>query len=1400
MSPYTNFSITSLKHSLLPILTIACCTLTSNQTATAQIVPDTTLGAENSVVTRDNVNGIPTDIITVGATREGNLFHSFSQFSVLEGTGAYFAPSGSVENILTRVTGGNPSNIFGTLGVLNSNANLFLINPNGIFFGPNARLDLKGSFVGSTADSLVFSNDFQFSAGNPQAVPLLTVDIPIGLRFRDNPGDIPVETGQNPPVGIRLTEASLSVEPRETLALIGGNIILDNSEIIASSSNVFLGGLTVAGTVTLNPDLSLALPENLTGRDVTINSSRVNVSGDGGGNIAIAAGNVTITGQSELLAGIAVGNGSPDARAGDIEIRATEAIALEDSMISNNVNSDARGNGGNIRIESGSLGLIDGSSIIASTSGQGNAGLVDITATDTISLSGENNRGAPSNIRSTVLRGAVGDSAGINLNTVSLIFTDDSSSATGVFGRGNAGEININTASLTLTDGSFLDASIFGMGDAGAINITATDTISISGRTRPGGANIQSVVGRGAVGNSGGININTGSLRLTDRASISTSTSGQGNAGSINISATDTISISGETSPGSVPPPGGGNLGANLSNIQSVVARGAVGNSGGINLNTGFLGLIDGASISASTSGQGNAGLVDITATDTISLSGENNLGARSNIRSTVVEGAVGDSAGINLNTVSLTFTDGSSSATGVFGRGNAGEININTDSLTLTDGSFLDASIFGIGDAGAINITATDTISISGRTRPGGANIQSAVGRGAVGNSGGININTGSLGLTDGASISASTSGQGNAGLVDITATDTISLSGENNLQNPSNIRSSVLERAVGNSGGIRINTSSLILTDGSSLATGVFGGGNAGEININTASLTLTDGSFIDASIFGIGDAAAINITATDTISLSGRNSRGDANIQSAVAPGAVGNSGGINLNTDSLYVIDGAVISSSTNGEGNAGLIDITATDIISFSGENVPGIDSGIESEVEAQAVGNSEGVKIRTGSLILTDDSEIAASTNGEGNAGNINITANSLEITNNSVIETDSTTNFAAGDINLEIQENLLLSNSEILAETSGNQDAGDITIYSPQLTLTELGRINANTSGSGNAGNILIQGRSLNLTENAIVTTNTEGEGRAGEITFQIEDSLNLASSAIEASTAPQSTGDGGNINIDPILVNLTDDSRIAVNSEGSGDGGSINLQADNLNLNNNSEISAATASGQGGNITLDVSNILTQGSNSSIITTAGGDGDGGDITINSRFIIGNENSDIRANAFQGSGGNIDITVEGIFRSFDSEIDASSDLGIDGVVETNTPDVDPAQGLIQLEANLVDTASLIAQDACQKGSESEFVVTGRGGLPPNQTEVLDGDLTRVGLVPLVGEARSSGSSGASSFPVASRNPGKIVPARGWIFNELGEVKLVGYNPSQKQPVRKQDSVRCQPR
>jgi filamentous hemagglutinin family protein len=230
---------------------------TSCALAQSNIVPDGTLGNERSTVI-PNFQGLPVEEITGGATRGVNLFHSFQEFNVSAGRRAYFfSPNATIQNILARVTGNNPSRILGTLGTFgNSNPNLFLINPNGIIFGQNARLDVGGSFLASTASAVTFPNGIVFSATNPQAPPLLTINVPLGLQFGANPGRILVQgDGQ----GTRLTSdlidtnKALRVPSNQTLALVGAEISLEGATLKTAGGRIELGSVAQNSLVTLTP-------------------------------------------------------------------------------------------------------------------------------------------------------------------------------------------------------------------------------------------------------------------------------------------------------------------------------------------------------------------------------------------------------------------------------------------------------------------------------------------------------------------------------------------------------------------------------------------------------------------------------------------------------------------------------------------------------------------------------------------------------------------------------------------------------------------------------------------------------------------------------------------------------------------------------------------------------------------------------------------------------------------------------------------------------------------------------------------------------------------------------------------------------------------------------------------
>ena len=273
-----------------------------NKSITAQIIPDNTLGNESSVVTPETIKGIDSERISGGAVRGSNLFHSFQEFNIGEGRGGYFENPAVIENIFSRVTGSNPSEILGTLGVL-GNANLFFLNPNGIIFGQNASLDVRGSFLATTADSIVFPDGNRFSAVNPDVPPLLTVNVqqPIGFEFEGREGII-------------TNAADLAVAARQILSLSGSKVTT-------------IGNLTApGGKVELLGTNSIALLE-----DATIDVS----APTGGGTILIGknendiatAGSINIGADVTIKAdGLLEGNG------GIVKIEAEEIVEFEGSI------------------------------------------------------------------------------------------------------------------------------------------------------------------------------------------------------------------------------------------------------------------------------------------------------------------------------------------------------------------------------------------------------------------------------------------------------------------------------------------------------------------------------------------------------------------------------------------------------------------------------------------------------------------------------------------------------------------------------------------------------------------------------------------------------------------------------------------------------------------------------------------------------------------------------------------------------------------------------------------------------------------------------------------------------------------------------------------------------------
>ncbi|MEH2257529.1 S-layer family protein [Nostoc sp.] len=859
---------------------IFCC----ENHALAQIIPDGTLGNNSSKITPNvDIKGSAADRIDGGATRGANLFHSFQEFNVGESKRVYFANPTGISNILTRVTGSNISNILGTLGV-NGGANLFLINPNGILFGNNARLDVAGSFVASTANSFVFGNGLEFSATNPQTPSTLLTVNPSALLFNQ----ITAAPIQNNSVALAGFNKSgfdafgLRVADGQSLLLVGGNISMDGGRLNAFGGRVELGGLASAGTVGLNVDgnnLSLSFPQKVQRADVSlINRAQINVRTDNGGSIAINARNLELLGGSSLRAGIGLGLGSTDSKAGKIEVNATGAVNLRDGSLISNAMLGATGKGGDINITAGSFALTNAATVLTSTFGQGDAGNVTLQAQDRVAFING------SYIGTSGL--GQGNAGSVTISTEGAIVFDALDSLkpniTGVFSNvesesvGDAGNIYINAASVSLVNGANIRNQNLGkLGNAGNVIIQARGSVSFDGVSidKSSTSGVFSFLGSNTVGRGGNISITTETLSLTNGAEVASSTYGQGDAGNITIDASNTVSF-------------------DNSAIFSTVEEKGRGQGGDIRISAKSLSLSNNARLLTSTFGQGNAGSIIIDTKDAVFLDGNRSRA---------------------LSTLENT------------GEGKGGDIRITTRALSLTNGAQLASSSDGDGNAGNIIINAQQTVSLSGDDTIAFSTLDDD----GKGRGGDINITTASLSITNGAQLAASTFGKGNAGNVNIDADDTVTFAGVGRNGLFSGAFSSVESGAVGDGGNINITTGSLSLNSGF-LSASSSGEGKAGNVKVEANSIRLDEGGIV--SLTTSGDGGDIVLSAKDIFLL-----RRESLISSTAGIAqAGGNGGNITINTPFLVAVPNENSNITANAfKGSGGKVTINATGIFGIT---------------------------------------------------------------------------------------------------------------------------------------------------------------------------------------------------------------------------------------------------------------------------------------------------------------------------------------------------------------------------------------------------------------------------------------------------------------------------------
>ena len=1330
----------------------------------AQLIPDNSLGAESSRITPNVlIQGLSADQIEGGATRGVNLFHSFRDFNVANGQRVYFANPNEISNILTRVTGNSSSEILGRLGV-NGGANLFLLNPNGILFGPNASLDIRGSFTASTANSFTFPNGEQFSATNPAAPPLLTINVPIGLQY-GSPQTGQITNAGKLQVGQNLTLSASAISSRGLLFAPNGQITLESKagDIAVQQLAAQTATLSAANNLNLiesqlvtKGDLNLLAQNTIQMRD----SPTTPIIAQAGGNLLVqgnqkvdifalnhpnsglfSTGAMTLRSATPVIGDAHYWSGG-NFRVEQLNDSLGTLISPNDPVIraSGNVAFNDY-TGASLHIFAGGSVIIPGIITITNPDILANSIVENVTLSDGIRIVRIRGNTQPTlDIRAGTTEftpaaitggvggfvpgapsiGGTGTSAniivgGIDNSGGTVFLTNQYFSNSSLNGNisitdlidtrsfiAEGGSVIIDSkGSVSFSNAGAIDSSTFSLtNNAGDITILATGAVSLANES-----NFIFSTTFGA-GKGGDIKIASNSLYLTNGAALASRTFGAGQGGVLSVKAAEIV-LDGESINGAV--------GSGL-----YAYTGATGNAGNLLVNTERLSVRNGAQISAPTVAEGRGADVSVVASESIQVTGVSPV-------------SIFPSA-INTKTQS---------------NGNAGNLIIQTPILLIQNGGQISTGtepMYGdLGNAGNLSIISSELVEISGvGTRANGVLVPSLLSADTTtkGNGGNLSIETNLLMVREGGSITTASSSTdlnaGNAGDIRIRATELVNVNGINGLFK-SNINT--LSLGGGNSGSVEITATKLEVESGAGITTSTIGSGRGGNIAINATQAIELRGT-------GANGFSLSNLT-LNTLGEALNSELLQAIAASPVFPSAItaetlgsANAGTIKLNTERLIIRDGAGLSTTTSGTGLAG-------DVIVNAGESVEliGVSQGdfFPSTLLAATLttGDAGNVIINTQRFVAKDGAQVSASTLSQGRAGTLKLNAStSVEVSGTSPSGIPSSLSF----------------------DTESFGDAGELQVTTPRLLVLGGGQISAATLSEGKGGVIAVNASDY------------------VEINGTSSDKLSASGLYFDSSGA----GDARGISINTKRLTVQNGGIVTVNGSGTGAAGDLEINAGSIFMSDGARLTATTQSGEGGNIRIKTEGSVILRRDSDIRTNAFGTGNGGNITFDvggAIVAVLSEDSDVLASAVTGRGGNIFAKAIAIlgFRQFnkvetsESDFIATSQLGIDGVVTLDTRNPQPNMPI----PNKLDSPSLAQGCDASPGvanrdrPANRFVYAGRGGLPPNPSEALSGSA-------LWEDGRSPSVSSTPSAPqkqVAA--PTAIIEATGWVREADGTIALV---------------------
>ncbi|NEQ51485.1 MAG: filamentous hemagglutinin N-terminal domain-containing protein [Leptolyngbya sp. SIO3F4] len=1339
----------------------------------AQIVPDDTLGPEESVVIPDGID--PVDVIFGGATRDQNLVHSFTEFNVDVGRGAYFfSPSPEIQSIFSRVTGTNRSNILGTLGTFgNSVPNLWLINPNGILFGPDASLDLGGSFFATTADAVQIDEFFVAATSEPPTnQEILTIGS--GVFFFDAFSEAEI-VNQSRSTRYAIEMPINGSENFLGLQVLEGNAIgFIGQDINFDGQNIDDGGVVNApnGDVLLLSTNTVDLKDsaNIIGGNISVETRELSLQD--GSQLLVQFDDTARLGNFFQVQRDENGNIQqtifipddalqelPTFQAGSLSVIAQESVTVSGTTSDTNeqspslIGTDALGlleSGGDIFIQTPSLIIENGgqiSSQYVSLSEQNEGGGNVFIVAGSVNVVGEadtfgdaENEILPSrlyigNANSTLSSFEATDgSINVSANEFSVL----NGAEVGSVGVNLVVEPKISQTTLDVIEILAPNVLISGVSETANSSAVSVDTSLFSGQiiSVVFGTEIITIQDGGQV-NGSQIVIAGNKLTVQNDSQISGNTS---------LSISDMISIENTSQVGSLR-----DLIEDGVSFPVVVVRDNA-QVGPINLRTSELTVQDNAQVSSlSNSNQDDSILPVVVVRDNAQV-------GSINLRTS--ELTVQDNA--QVSSLSNSNQDGGILPVVVV-RDNAqvGPINLRASELIIQD----DAQVTGNTILESINITIRDTASVNGSTIDWfGENIvlrdQAEVRADELdfGSGGTVDITTVFLSLLDSAQLSANVANTGNGGTINIVAYDSgeeigsIDLIGDPTSGNPSSISATV--GGPGSGGGISIDTGSLRVQNGSQITTQINGGGTGGSIDISATDALVIEGmsesgtpSLISAEMdlrggeFGILRHIELDPESKDNVFLLLESIAPNFFIGEGVIDAIPGRADEL-LGQDNLQPFEG--IDEESLSASNSVIVRLRSLEldlpafgtnsIISNSSEENPFFPDGLF--MFGQSFGLDFDESIDGGKLLALEQNlsnqqevyqQIFLSSFEEADQKIVNeFSEPPFDIAENQILR-DEISNLkesflnGAGEFYVveSTSDEFRIQDSTFIDTRFLNIQPGDLFLI---FAVRDGGDININT------GNLTVR-------NGAQISTNSLGAAQGGaaasNLSIEADSVLVENNSSISAAA---STGSGGNILVQSSDLQLNDNATLTAEARDNAGGGNVTLDISGDVRAVNSNILANSAQTTGGTITIDARDVRLEGDSDIRTNVAAGDGDGGDIDLTGRYIFAFDDSDILANAEDGRGGDINLNVRGFFgENFtpdslnadpdtldgNDRVDVNATGAVNGVV--SIPDISFIENsLSDLSDTIVSPDQILIASCISRTNQDQgtFNVTGSGGLP----------------------------------------------------------------------------------